>query len=738
MTRRFSAVLASCLLLPWLLSLPATAREPPANSRFADLVDPFIGTDGTGHTFPGATLPFGMVAASPDNADRGWDYSSGYQYRAPRILGFSNTHISGAGIPELGDVLLQPASGAKWQESTQDFSASYDKSTEAARPGYYAVTLREHRVKVELTATQRVALHRYTFAETGVVQVLVDLAHGLNFVEAPRVQRSDTRINAVRGEIEGTVHSRNWVERQMSFVLVFDHAIKEQRLLPAGPEPQAPRYLLTFDLGRERVLEARIALSTVDAAGARANLQPVSGLTFDGARRAADREWNRMLGRITIDAPRTQQRIFYSALYHALLHPSDIADADGRVRGPTGDVFEARGGRYYSTLSLWDTFRAVHPLLTLVAPERVDGMIETLLEHQRAMGVLPLWTAWGRETWTMIGNPALPVIADAIAKGFQGFDRAQALAAMLATSTQPRVRAPAWAQLDWTLIDRYGYLPFDLVDGESVSKSLEAAIGDDAVARVARALGDAATAQKFAARAQSYRRLFDPATGVMRGRDSHGRWREPFDPLTPTSPLNNPGDYTEANAWQYTWTPALHDPAGLADLMGGNAGLGQQLDRYFSLQGRDPNAHLGQEAMIGQYAHGNEPSHHVAWLYAFTDHPETGYRLVARIARDFYQASPAGIIGNDDAGQMSAWYIFATLGFYPAQPASGNYVAGIPLVRRARIQVPGSRALIIERAGTGDQLVQLTLAGESQSTVAIPHSRLASGGTLRFTTAQVR
>ena len=718
-----------------LLVAVCAACPPAAADDVTALVNPFVGTDGTGHTFPGASLPFGMVAPSPDNADRGWDYTSGYQYRARRILGFSTTHMSGTGIGELGDVLLQPAQDAHWTAATTDFSACYAKRSEAAHPGYYKVELPQHHVSVELTAAQRVAVQRYTFAHAGRVQVLVDLQHGILFNDQPRVTHSDVATDAAAGEIVGTLHTAQWVEREASFVVHFDRPIDRLETLPARPGDRAPRYLLEFELRGTRALEARVAMSTVDVDGARRNLAQVAGTSFDNIRADAHRDWQELLGRIRIDAPAREARTFYSALYHALLHPSDIADADGRVRGPTGEVIAARSGHYYSTLSLWDTFRGVHPLLTLLVPERVDGMILTLLDHQRATGYLPLWTAWGRETWTMIGNPALPVIANAVSEGFHGFPIDEALAAMLETSTAERHGAPPWAQQDWSVYDRYGYLPYDIAPGESVSKALEYGIGDDAVARVARAAGRPEIEQRFARRAAGYRLLFDPATQTMRGRDSAGRWRTPFDPLTPTSPLNNPGDYTEANAWQYTLTPALHDPRGLVDLLGGPASFEHWLDRFFTIEAPGDNKHLGQEALIGQYAHGNEPSHHIAYLYAYTNAPWKGHVLIRRISRAFYSDRPDGVTGNDDCGQMSAWYVLSALGFYPVVPASGDFVSGAPQVRAATWHLAGGHTLEIRADGFGEAhpfAASVRLNGQPQTPTALHYRDLMAGGELRF------
>lgn len=713
-------------------TLAATAASAVDNGNLTQYVDPFIGTDGTGHVTPAAMVPFGMVAPGPDNRDHGWSYSSGYQFQAPQILGFSNTHISGAGIPELGDVLLMPAAGTRWNARSVDFSAAPDKRSERAHPGYYRVKLPGHAVDVELTTTPRVAVHRYTFHGEKTAQVMVDLQHGLRFGEAPRVTQAESQIDAKRGELTGTTHAKNWVEREASFIVRFDQPIRRVITLPARPGEKAARYVLEFRLPSSGVLHARVALSTVDVAGARKNLAVDEDRAFDAVRDAADSEWQRLLSRIEIDADESFKRVFYSALYRTLLHPSDIADADGRVRGPTGQVMQAPDGVYYSTLSLWDTFRGVHPLFTLVVPERVPGFVNTLLAHQRAQGYLPLWTAWGRETHTMIGNPALPVITDAVAKGFTGFDLAVALKAMVESSTQARPNAPAWAQRDWSLYEEFGYLPFDRVSNESVSMALEFGIGDDAVARVASVAGRRVLAERFARRAQGWQHLWDPQTQMMRGKDSAGRWREPFDPLVPTSPMNNPGDYTEANAWQYTLTPALHDPAGLVARMGGAEAFEAWLDRFFSVQAPGDNKHLGQEALIGQYAHGNEPSHHIAYLYAWTDAPAKGQALIRRIAHDFYGSGPDGITGNDDCGQMSAWLVLSTLGFYPVVPASGTYVAGVPLTRHASLTRPDGTRLEI-RPG---QRPGVWLDGRPVDARAVPYSGLMSAKRLDVGVAQ--
>lgn len=727
---RRDGVVAIALFCVMALSVTNTVARQPA-----DYVNPFIGTQGTGHTHPGASVPFGMVAPGPDNAERGWDLAGGYQYRNPVIQGFSNTHISGAGIPELGDILLQPTVGTPWQWDTGDFAAAYDKASERAEAGYYAVTLPAHGVRVALTTTDKVALQRYTFTHGGKVQVLLDLQHGLAYVTTPRVLEASISHDDALGNIEGTLHVRNWVDRQVAFALHFDHPVVSRFILPPKDGDKAQRQVLTFDLGKSKVLEVRVALSTVDTEGAKQNLATARHLRFNQVRLNAKASWNTLLSRVLIQAPERQKTIFYTALYHALLHPSHIADANGLVRGPDGVVRQARGGVYDSTLSLWDTYRAQFPLLALLVPEHVDGIVQSMLQHDQALGTLPVWTAWGQETWCMTGDPSLPILGTAVAYGFTGFDHREALAAMIQTATHNRPAAPEWAQVNHAMLDRYGYLPFDLKPNESVSTTLELGIGDSAVASVARALGDDTHAAFFAQRALSYQHLFDPETRLMRGKDSQGNWRSHFDAVTPTSPLSNPGDYTEGNAWQYSLTPALQDPEGLVSLMGGEAAFGGWLDRFFSLNTLKPNPMLGQEAIIGQYAHGNEPSHHIAWLYAYTPTPWHGHERLREIYTRFYSDQPEGIIGNDDAGQMSAWYVLATLGFYPVAPASGQFVLGAPQVKSARVDFGEGKILTIKASAldaTHMWAKSVQLNGAVLSGRTVRYQDLKAGGTLQF------
>ena len=692
--------------------------------KLTDFVDPFIGTDGTGHTFPGPSRPFGMVQPGPDNAGGGWAFTSGYQYQSPIISGFSQNRASGTGIPELGDVLIQPS-----QTRRDDLGSHYEKSSEVAKTGYYAVSLVNNGVRVELTSSVRAAFHRYTFDQGGKVWVLVDLQHGLTFRTDLQPVLSNQTQPTDHG-LEGISVRTNWTTRTVAYSVEFDHGVIERVLLPARTGDAAPRLLLAFDLGDQKMLQVKIGLSNTDIAGARLNRNEISHWNFDQVVDESVQEWEQLLRRATITAPRETQRIFNTALYHAFLHPSVISDCDGRWRGPDGEIRKSGNGLRYSTFSLWDGFRAAIPLYTLLIPERIDDFANSILDHASACGRLPIWPIWGGETGTMIGEPSLPVLADIWAKGFRGFDGHRALAEMVRTSSEDSGLS------EWSIFDQFGYYPFDLVEGEAVSRSLEAGIGDDAVSRMAIALNDPVTAERFSQRSGKWRTLIDPETFLARGRDSKGAWRTPFDPLKPTSPLNNPGDYTEGNAWQFTFTPGLFDPEGLKEALGGAHSFSLLLDQFFfELSTTQGAAYLGQEAMIGQYAHGNEPSHHIAWLYAYTDRANVGHKLIRQITREFYSDRPGGIIGNEDAGQLSSWYVFATLGFYPMQPASATYVAGIPLVSKATIAVPGREKLKIQRSGIGENLVRLTLDKREVQPLAIKHNELISGRVFKFKTA---
>ena len=646
-------------------------------------VNPFIGTDGTGHTFPGPSMPFGMVQPGPDNQDYGWNHTSGYQYKDTFLIGFSQTHLSGTGINEMGDILLLPIHPAK-----VNLKNAYRKETETASVGYYGLT-KQDGVKVELTCSERVAFHQYTFPEKQA-QVLVDFQHGLRFVFEANDPKGLVLESDITFENDSTItgycYTDNWVKRKYFFSLTFDHPIARTTELPQKANEKAPKYLLDFVLAASKTLKVKIALSTVDVEGAKRNMEAeINHWDFQKVRNENRKSWENYLSRIDIKAPQKQKEMFYTSFYHLLLQPSNIADVDGRYRGVDDVVRTAANKVYYSTLSIWDVYRGAFPLLQIVAPEKIDGIVQTMLLHHQAKGFLPIWTAWGQDNYCMIGNHTIPMILSAYQNGFKGFNAEEALKAMVETSTTSHINS------DWEMYTKFGYYPFDLLDNESVSRTLESGYDDWCVAEMARKLGKGEVEKEFQKRALFYQNIYDSSTTFFRGKDAQGNWRTPFDPLMATSPLNNPGDYTEANAWQYFWTPAQHDVQGMIELLGGKEQFTQKLNAFFETEALHPNKFLGQEAMIGQYAHGNEPSHHIIYLYAFTDQFKTGQKYIHQVVTDFHQNTPNGMIGNDDCGQMSAWYMLSSLGFYPVNPADGTFVLGSPQVRKAVLHLPGEK-----------------------------------------------
>jgi predicted alpha-1,2-mannosidase len=679
-------------IFPALLMLCVFSCKEKMKIDYTQYVNPFIGTEGTGHTFPGPCMPFGMIQPGPDNVDKGWDYTSGYQYKDSIILGFSQTRANGTGINEFGDILLQPFVTDK----KENFGEAYLKETEKASPGYYTVTLKNN-VKVELTCTERVAFHQYTYPESKA-KLLVDLQHGLRFLTDSLVLESDVKIEDNK-TISGYCHTKNWVEKKYFFTINFNQPFASSVVLERKAKEAAPRYVLSFDL-KDKTLQTKIALSTVSVVGAKNNLQKeLPGWDFNATVTNAKKVWNSYLSRIEIEAEQKQKEIFYSCMYRVFIQPSNIADVDGKYRGADNSIRTAKNGEYYSTLSLWDTYRAAHPLYTLIAPEKVNGFINSMIEHSKAAGFLPIWTAWGKDNYCMIGNHAIPVIVDAYNKGFTGFDAEEALQQMIKSTTENHFNS------NWTLLNQYGYYPFDSLDNEAVSRTLEHGVDDYCIALMAYKMGKKNIAATYYKRANYYKNLYDSSTKQMRGKDSKGNWRTPFNPLMATSPMNNPGDYTEANAWQYFWTPAQYDVEGMINLLGGKKNFTAQLDSFFTIKALNPNKHLGQEAMIGQYAHGNEPSHHIAYLYAYSNKPKRGKEIITQICNEFYNNTTTGMIGNDDCGQMSAWYIFSTLGFYPVNPVGGDYVLGMPQVKKAIVKLANQKQLSIVRQNQNKKVI---------------------------------
>jgi len=695
------------------------------DNNYIQFVNPFIGTDGTGHTFPGAAYPLGMVQPGPDTYNHSWDHTSGYQYDDTHIMGFSQNHLSGTGISDLGDILLQPFSTL---DTPENFKSRYNKETETASPGYYSVTLTDHDVQVELTSSERVAFHRYSYKGNSN-KLYIDFQHGIvnNWIPLDEHVVDAFIEIASETQISGMIETKSWVQHKTFFVIEFNEPFSEHEILPKTGSEKAPKYILNFNDLPDQQLLVKVALSTVSVEGALKNLKSeVDHWEFDEVLTNTETEWNNYLKRIHIAAPQKQKEIFYTGLYHLFIQPNATSDIDGKYRGYDDEIYTAVGDVHYSTFSLWDTYRAAHPLYTILAPEKVDDFVNSLIAQHEVQGFLPIWGLMNKETYTMIGNHAIPVVADAVLKGIENIDAETAYQAIFETSTINHKNSV------WDIYEKYGYYPYDLMtrDGESVSRTLEHTVDDHAVALLANHLNKQADYQRFLKRSSYYRNLFDKSTGFMRGRDSEGNWRPNFDPLVATSPMNNPGDYTEANAYQYSWA-AQHDTEGMVGLFGSREAMIAKLDEFFTTETKNPDIHLGQEAMIGQYAHGNEPSHHIAYLYQLLGAPEKTRRLVTTIYNQFYDNTPEGIAGNEDCGQMSAWYIFSTLGFYPVHPANGKYVLGIPQVEKANIQLPDNKMFVIYGSSKSDSL-SVELNEHKTLSTTILHQDIMMGGELRF------
>ncbi|MDF2178599.1 GH92 family glycosyl hydrolase [Aliiglaciecola sp. CAU 1673] len=693
-------------------------------------VDPFIGTGGHGHTFPGALLPFGMVQLSPDNPSKGWDWTSGYHYSDDTLLGFSHTHLSGTGVGDMLDVLVMPFRGdyphRRKDEKGRIFT-TYGHDRESASPGYYRLYLPQEKVQAELTATERSGVHRYGFEGSEDAKLLIDLGYAQNYDEAVvtffRVEDAHT--------LSGYRLSTGWAKFQpLYFTARFDkpfsHHLYEKDEAVKGDQWQGKQSKIVLNFGdlQGQALTAKMAISYVSIDGAKANLlAETQGQDFDSLRAKAEDAWRAQLGKFQVqDKDESAKTIFYTALYHSFVAPQLFHDVDGAFFGADGAEHRGKGYGRYSLFSLWDTFRALHPLLTLSNPERVDDMVHSMLGFYDETGLLPTWDLMSNETDVMIGYHAVPVLVDAYLKGLTSADPKRLLAAAKASAMQDRFGLDLYRQ--------YGYIPSEL-ELEAVSKTLEYAFDDYAIAKLAKAMGEEGEADYFGKRAQSFRTLFDPQTGFMRGKDKQGNWVTPFNP---TYVEHRKTDYTEANAWQYSFF-VPHDVPGLIDLFGGEQAFVAKLDELFStsseMQG-DVSPDIS--GLIGQYAHGNEPVHHVAYLYAFTQQKHKGEARIREIRNTMYKAQPDGLAGNDDLGQMSAWYVFSAMGFYPLNPVGGDYVLGTPLFDKVELALPGGKTLTISKTGDkGDNPVQRVLFnGKEISGPSIHHSELLKGGELLF------
>lgn len=693
-------------------------------------VNPFIGTAFTGHTFPGATYPLGFMQPGPETGNFSWDYCSGYFYDDEKINGFSQNRLNGTGIVDFGDLLLQPFSG----EKREDLSSTFNKSIEVATPGYYSVVLTDNDVKVEVTTAPHVAFHRYTYNADKTAGLLADFQSGLVWSK----DRISTHVleNVVNFEsdyiITGYTRRREWTERTYYFVIEFDKPIVSKELLEQrDPREKAPRYILNFDLGNDSVLNTKVAMSTTGIEGAKSNLAAEGkGRSFDDVYKDAKKEWNRYLSKVSIEGTDEDKTNFYTALYHLYIQPNNIADVDGKYVGPNGKISQSPTGKFYSTLSQWDTFRAAFPMYTILSPEIINDLVNNMLEFSEQKGHLPIWALMGQETFTMIGNHSIPMVVDAYLKGFEGFDAERAYSEIKKSLTEGKHKNAGWEEYD-----KYGYYPYDLFKVESVSRSLESGFDDYCAAIMAKKLGKTEDYEFFMNRSGFYKNHYDNETKSMRPKDSKGEWLTPFDPYRLAHADSNiGGHYTEGNALQYTWH-VLQDIPGLIELLGGKEEAGKVLDFLFTTEQESTGTLSDVTGLIGQYAHGNEPSHHIAYIYMYLDRPEDTQRLIRQICNDFYQNKPDGLIGNDDCGQMSAWYMFSAMGFYPVNPVSGELVFGAPQLPKTTLNLDNGKTFTIDAINLSEEnmyIEKIELNGSIYTEKFITYDDIMNGGELTF------
>lgn len=712
-----------------LLAFMMLSFAPRAQKSPVDYVNPFIGTGGHGHTYPGATMPFGMVQLSPDTRLEGWDGCGGYHYDDSYIYGFSHTHLSGTGVPDLCDILFMPTTGEATINNGADgkpgYRSHFSHKNETASAGYYKVLLDDYGITAELTATERVGFHQYTFPASSKANIVIDLFHRDDAKEA------SLRIKS-QSEIEGMRVSDGWANNQVVyFVAQFSkpfttYELAANNVLLPGKvnldnRKNVKAYLQFNTTEGEKIL-VKVGISATSIAGARKNLEKeVPGWDFEQVRTAAHDAWSKELSKIQVEGGTDDQKtVFYTALYHTMVVPNTFMDVDGMYRGRDFKNHRADGFTNYSVFSLWDTYRAYHPLMTIIDQKRTLDFIKTFLVQYDQGGLLPVWELQANETWCMIGYHSIPVIVDAYLKGIKGFDANKAFDAMKKSATRNNPGLNAYDQL--------GYIPSDR-EAESVSKTLEYAYDDWCIAQYANALGKKDEYKYFIRRAQSYKHLLDPSTGNVRAR-INGGWYSPFNPTE----VNY--NFTEANSWQYTFA-ATQDMTGFASMLGGKEKLAAKLDALFSAPtqttGRDQSDITG---LIGQYAHGNEPSHHIAYLYPFAGQPWKTQELVHRIMNEFYHNNPDGLIGNEDCGQMSAWAVLSAMGFYSANPGSDFYVIGTPWFNKVTINLENGNRFTVkaENISSNNYYIQsATLNEKSYGASYLKHADIMKGGELVFT-----
>lgn len=720
----------SFLALSGLFLYASCSSVPKEEAKdYTQYVNTFIGAADNGHTFPGACMPFGMVQTSPVTGAVGWRYCSEYVYSDSLIWGFTQTHLNGTGCMDLGDILVMPVTGTR-ARSLEAYRSHFSKDKEAATPGYYTVELSDPDVKAELTASVHTALHRYTYNKADSASLLIDLQHGPAWNEKQyHSQVLSCEVNWEDAQtLTGHVRNKVWVDQDYFFVMKFNRPVIDTLYLPMGETEKGKRIVATFDMKPGDELLMKVALSTTGVPGAKKNLEAeIPEWDFEGVKTAAHDTWNSYLSRIDVTGTKDELTNFYTSFYHTLIQPNQISDVDGMYRNAADSVVKVGMDAFYSTFSLWDTYRAAHPFYTIILPEKVDGFVNSLVEQAEVQGFLPIWGLWGKETFCMVGNHGVSVIAEAYKKGFRGFDAERAFQAVKKTQT---VSHPL--KSEWETYMKYGYLPTDLIKTESVSSTLESVYDDYAAATMAELMGKKEDAEYFYKRADFYKNLFDKDTKFMRPRLSDGSWKTPFNPSDLAHSESVGGDYTEGNAWQYTWH-VQHDVPGLIELFGGEKPFLNKLDSLFIVKLEGSLSDV--TGLIGQYAHGNEPSHHVAYLYTLAGKPERTQELVREIFDTQYKPEPDGLCGNDDCGQMSAWYMLSAMGFYPVDPVSGNFVFGAPQMPKIVLHLADGKTftVIAENLSKEHKYVDsITLNGEPYTKNYISYDDIMKGGTLVY------
>ena len=709
-----------------LFSLFLVSCQKPAQNLATDytqFVDPLIGSGYHGHVFVGASVPFGAVQLGPNNETQGWDWCSGYHYSDSVLIGFAHTRLSGTGIGDLGDVVFMPV--------TDDFKpgadtipypwkSKYSHEKEVAQAGYYSLHIDRYNIDAELTATNRTGFHRYKFNNEGDSKIVVELKYGTGWdkITYGFVEQVD------KNTIQGYRFSKGWAEDQKIFFYTqFSKEIKSFDVLDSNDGEGILTVLIGFENNGE--LLAKTAISSVSPEGAKNNLSAeITEWDFESIKNIAKASWNTELSKIKIEtANLADKRIFYTALYHTMIAPSLFNDANGDYRGADKQVHQNPGYQTYTTFSLWDTYRAAHPLFTLVQPNRINDFVNTMLAIYDQQGKLPVWHLHANETNCMVGYHAIPVIADAYLKGIRGFDAEKAFEAMKAS-----------AMSDFRGVDfvkSQGYIPADS-QVESVARAMEYAIDDWCIAAMATALGKTEDAEYFSKRAKYYENYFDPQTRFMRGKMADGSWRSPFSPI---ASQHNADDYCEGNAWQYLWL-VPQNPEGLIELLGGEEPFATKLDSLFSISSEQiEGASSDISGLIGQYAHGNEPSHHTTYMYAFAGQQWKSAALVREICKTMYTDKNDGLCGNEDCGQMSAWYVLSSMGMYPVNPAAGAYVFGSPVFDKAEIGLPEGKTFSIVTENNSAENIYIQSAelnGKPYTKSFITHKDILAGGTLKF------